>query len=87
MLVSVKDLLRIAEVKNQAIPAFNITSMSVIQAVIEAAEEEGQPVIIEFATAHEEEKIMTLDLIGPVMVLMAERGVSWADITKELARR
>lgn len=74
MLVPVKDLLRIAEVKNIAIPAFNITSLSVIQAVIEAAEEEGQPIIIEFAIAHEEEKITTLDFIGPVMVMMAERA-------------
>ena len=35
----------------------------------------------------EEIKYEISDFLYHVMVLMAERGVSWADITKELARR
>ena len=43
-----------------------------IQAVLGAAEELGQPVILQFAPVHE--SIIPLKVIGPVMVMMAEKS-------------
>lgn len=74
MLVATKELLRIAEAENKAVGAFNVTGIATLQAVIEAAEELNEPVIIEFATAHEEAGVMTLDFIGPLMVAVAKNA-------------
>ena len=51
MLVSLKSVLGIAEAENIAIGAFNLTTLEGIRAVIEAAEELEQPVILQFANA------------------------------------
>lgn len=74
MLVRTRELLAIAEARNGAVAAFNVTGLETIQAALGAAETLGDPVIIEFATAHEEDRVATLDVMGPVMVTMAERS-------------
>ena len=51
MLVTLKSILRLAEADNKAIGAFNVTTLEGIRAVIAAAEETGQPVILQFANA------------------------------------
>lgn len=73
MLVTMNAVLDYAEAHNQAIGAFNVCSLEGIQAILEAAEEQNQPVIIQFAPVHEE--YISLDVIGPVMVLLAEQSV------------
>ncbi len=74
MLVTMNAVLDYAEANNQAIGAFNVCSLEGIQAVLEAAEEQNQPVILQFAPGHEE--YISLDTIGPVMVLLAEQSTA-----------
>ena len=52
MLVSMKAVLDLADAKKIAVGAFNITSLEGIQAVLGAAKELGQPVILQFAPVH-----------------------------------
>lgn len=72
MIVSLKSVLDLAESKKIAIGAFNVTSMEGIEAVLQAAEELNQPVILQFAPVHEQ--YIKLEILGPVMVLMAEKA-------------
>lgn len=72
MLVSMKNLLKYAEAKKIALASFNVTTFEGIQANIGAAEELNVPLIIQFAQVHE--SIIPLDVIGPAMVLMAEKS-------------
>ena len=72
MLITMKAILELAEVKNIAIGAFNITSLEGIQAVLEASEELNQSVILQFAPVHE--AIIPMKVIGPIMLMMAERA-------------
>lgn len=74
MLVSLKEILKIAEAKKCAIGSFNTTGLESIEAVIGAAEEKNVPVIIMHAQVHEEMKLTTLDVIGRIMIMMAERA-------------
>ena len=53
MLVSMKAVLDLADAKKIAVGAFNITSLEGIQAVLGAAKELGQSVILQFAPVHE----------------------------------
>lgn len=73
MLVSLKTILDIAEAKKIAVGAFNVTGLEGLRAVIDAAESLDQPVIIQFANAAHKEYI-SLDVIGPIMVSMADRS-------------
>ena len=72
MLVTMKSIHKLAEARKIAVGAFNITSLEGIQAVLGAAEETGQPVILQFAPVHE--SIIPITVIGPIMVLMAENA-------------
>ena len=72
MLVTAKELLREAEERKIAIGAFNVTGMATMTAILEAAEELNEPVIIDFAPVHEEIGIIELDRIGPAMVALAK---------------
>lgn len=73
MLITLKNILDIAESKNMAVAAFNVTSLEGILAVIEAAQEEDTPVILQFANiAHG--KYIPLETIGKVMVMMADES-------------
>lgn len=73
MLITLKNILDIAESKNMAVAAFNVTSLEGILAVIEAAQEEDTPVILQFANiAHG--KYIPLETIGKVMVMTADES-------------
>ena len=72
MLVTLNEVMRIAEEKKIAIGSFNTPNLESIQAVLEAAEELNFPVIIQFAQCHEEN--MRLAVIGPIMVDMAKKA-------------
>lgn len=74
MLVTTKELLRLANAQNKAIGAFNISGLETLRAVIQAAEHLEEPVILQFAQGHEEEHVMDLDIIGPIMVLEAQKA-------------
>lgn len=72
MLVTMKEIMEIAEEKKIAIGSFNTPSLEALQAVIGAAEELDLPVIIQFAQCHE--TWIPLDVIGPIMVEMAKKA-------------
>lgn len=72
MLVTLKEVLSIAEEKKIAVGAFNAANLESLQAVIGAAEELNLPVILQFAQCHE--PWIPLKLIGPVMVRAAKEA-------------
>ena len=72
MLVTLKEILAIAEERNIAIGAFNATGLEAIEAEIAAAEQLNLPVIIQFAQCHE--TLVPLSTIGPIMVDMAKKA-------------
>ncbi len=72
MLVTLNDVMKIAEEKEIAIGSFNTPNLEGIQAVIEAAEELDLPVIIQFAQCHE--PWIPLKTIGPIMVEAAKKA-------------
>ena len=72
MLVTLKEILKIAEEKQMAIGSFNTPNMTSIKAVLSAAEELGQPVILMHAQVHEEMGICQMEEIAPVMLLFAK---------------
>lgn len=72
MIVTLTEILKIAEEKNCAVGAFNTPNLECINAVISAAEELDVPVIISHAELHE--SVSPLDIIGPVMVLAAKNA-------------
>lgn len=73
MLITLKNILKMAESKDMAIAAFNVTSLEGILAVIEAAEDEDTPVILQFANAAHS-KYISLEDIGRVMVAFADKS-------------
>lgn len=74
MLVNLKEILEIAEKKKIAIGSFNTPNMTSVKAVIGAAEELNQPVIIMHAQIHEEMGLCKMDEITPVMLMFAEKA-------------
>lgn len=66
MLVTLKEILEIAEEKQIAVGAFNTPSLTSLLAIREAAEELSLPVIIQFAQCHE--PWIPLSVIGKIMV-------------------
>ena len=74
MLVTLKEILKIAEEKKIAIGSFNTPNMTALQAVIGAAEELNQPVIIMHAQIHEEMEFCKMDDIVPVMLMFAKKA-------------
>lgn len=72
MLVTLSEILQIAEEKKIAVGAFNAPNLEALEAVIGAAEELNLPVIIQFAQCHED--WMRLSLMGPVMVAAAKEA-------------
>ncbi len=70
MLITLKEILKIAEDKKIAIGAFNAHCLEAVEAEIRAAEELNLPVILQFAQCHE--PWIPLKVIGPVMVGMAK---------------
>lgn len=74
MLVTLKSILKIADAKRCAIGSFNTPNLSSIKAVISAAQELNQPVIIMHAQVHEEMGLCMMDEIAPIMLFMADRA-------------
>lgn len=74
MLVTLKEILKIAEEKKIAIGSFNTPNMTSVEAVIAAAEELNQPVIIMHAQVHEEMGLCKLEEIAPVMLMFAKKA-------------
>lgn len=74
MLVSLKEILKIAEAKKCAIGSFNTPNLASAKAVISAAEEINQPVIIMHAQVHEEMGLCKMDEIAPIMLFMADKS-------------
>ena len=72
MLVNLEYVLKIAEEKKCAIGSFNTPNLENMIAVISAAEELNVPVIIMHAQCHEE--YAPLDIVGPIMLLMAKKA-------------
>ena len=74
MLVNLKEILKIAEEKKIAIGSFNTPNMTSIKAVISAAEELNQPVILMHAQVHEEMGLCVMEEIAPVMLMFAKKA-------------
>ena len=72
MLVTLKEIMEIAEERNIAIGSFNASGLEAIEAELAAAEELNLPVIIQFAQCHE--PWIPLKTIGPIMVEMARKA-------------
>lgn len=72
MLVTLKEILQIAEEKNIAVGAFNVVSLESLQANFQAAQELKVPLIIQFAQCHE--SLIPLELIGPIMIDFAKKA-------------
>lgn len=72
MLVTLKEILAMAEEKNCAIGAFNTPNLENLNAVLRTAERLNLPVIISHAELHE--PASPLRIIGPVMVDAAKRA-------------
>ena len=74
MLVTLKEILKIANARNIAVGSFNTPNMTSIRAVIGAAEELNEPVILMHAQIHEEMGLCKMDEIAPVMLLLADKA-------------
>ena len=72
MLVTLKEIMDIAEERNIAVGSFNASCLEAVEAELEAAGELKLPVIIQFAQCHE--PWIPLTTIGPVMVEMAKKA-------------
>ncbi len=72
MLVNLKEILEIAEREKIAIGMFNATGFDSLQAVIAAAEELNQPVIIAHAEVHN--VYNDISIVGPAMVAAAQNA-------------
>ena len=74
MLVTLKEILKIAREKKIAIGSFNTPNVTSIKAVISAAEELSQPVIIMHAQIHEEMGLCKMEEIAPIMLMFAKNA-------------
>lgn len=74
MLVTLKNILKIAEAKKCAVGSFNTPNFASLKAVISAAEELDRPVIIMHAQVHEEMGLCKMEEIAPIMLFVAERA-------------
>jgi len=70
MLVTLKDILKLAEEKSFAVGSFNVPNLESLEAIMGAAEELQLPVIIQFAQGHE--TIANFDTLAPVMLTAAK---------------
>lgn len=72
MLVTLKQILELAENEKYAIGGFNTPNLEALLAVIGAAEELNLPVAILHAQLHED--MMSIHTIGPIMVEFAKKA-------------
>lgn len=66
MLVTLKEIMKIAEERGMAVGSFNAPNLESLMAIVSGAEELNVPVIIQFAQCHE--PWIPLSVIGPVIV-------------------
>ena len=69
MIVTLKELLEIAQAENKAIGSFTCPNMEIVMGTIRAAEESQSPIIIQIAEGRL--KHSPLNMIGPLMVQAA----------------
>lgn len=74
MLVGLRDVLKIADARGCAVGSFNTPNLASLQAVISAAEELKQPVVVMHAQIHEEMGICKMEEIVPIMIFMADKA-------------
>lgn len=74
MLVTLKNILKIADANKIAVGSFNTPNYESLRAVISAAEELNSPVVIMHAQLHEDMKICKLEDIGPLMLMEADKA-------------
>ena len=74
MLVTLKEILKIAEARKIAIGSFNTPNLTSLKAVLSAAEELGEPVILMHAQVHEQMGRCRMDEGAPIMLMMADRA-------------
>ena len=74
MLVTLTEILKLAEEQKVAVGAFNTPNSSAARAVIAAAEELDAPVILMHAQVHEEMGLCTLEEVAPMMLSFAKRA-------------
>lgn len=72
MLVTLKEILEIADNEGNAVGAFNCTSLECVMAIVGAAEECGRPVILQYAQLHK--TYISLEMIAPIMLWFAENA-------------
>ena len=72
MLVNLAEILKIAEKENKAIGMFNATGFDSLQAIIKAAEELNEPVIIAHAEVHN--VYNDISIVGPAMLALAKNA-------------
>ncbi len=72
MLVNLKEILKIADQEKKAIGMFNATGFDSLQAIISAAEELNEPVIIAHAEVHN--VYNDISMVGPAMIAMAKNA-------------
>jgi fructose-bisphosphate aldolase class II len=72
MLVTLNEIMGIAEAKGWAIGAFNTPNLECLTAVLDAAEDLNLPVIISHAEVHE--PVAPIRIIGPIMVEAAKKA-------------
>ena len=72
MLVNLKEILKIAEQEKKAIGMFNATGFDSLQAIIKAAEELNEPVIIAHAEVHN--VYNDISMTAPAIIAMAQNA-------------
>lgn len=73
-IITMKEALSDAREKKYAVGAFNISSMTFLQAIIKAAEINKSPVIIQIAEGHIDNKAFDIEDISSVLIPMAHRA-------------
>lgn len=72
MLVTLKEILSIAQTQKNAVGMFNATGFDSLQAIIAAAEELNRPVILAHAEVHNQYN--DIDMVGPAMLAVAKKA-------------
>ena len=70
MLVTLKEICKIADERGIGVGAFNVPNLEALTAVVEAAEELNAPVIIAHVEIHE--KYVPIEVIGPIMMRLSQ---------------
>ncbi|MBQ7923168.1 MAG: class II fructose-bisphosphate aldolase [Clostridia bacterium] len=74
MLVTLKEILKLAEAKKNAIGCFNGPNLASMRAVIYAAEELNEPVVLTHAQLHEDMGLCKMDEVAPIMLYLADKA-------------